>query len=243
LVLAEEGIAAGVSQLGQPGVFNPVDVGSSERHLFRAADLGQFPRRPAGKSSPLGPDRGGDPGRRAERISRPQALQFSAALLPIGLWEPPIELIGLSYMLFKFIHVLVDQWQGQLADCTLLCYANYQLAFFTLLAGPIQRYNDFHAAWNAPVLDSPNPREILSAWSRLLIGLCKMGAISPLMMALLEQANDQQSQALLEQLLVNLYAYPVYLYFNFSGYTDVVIGSARLLGFPLPENFNHPYLV
>ena len=34
----------------------------------------------------------------------------------------------------------------------------------------------------------------------------------------------------------------MYLYFNFSGYTDVVIGSAGLLGFTLPENFNRPYL-
>ena len=39
-----------------------------------------------------------------------------------------------------------------------------------------------------------------------------------------------------------LAAYPVQLYFNFSGYTDVAIGSAGLLGFNLPENFNRPYL-
>ena len=38
------------------------------------------------------------------------------------------------------------------------------------------------------------------------------------------------------------YAYPAFVYFNFSGYTDIVIGAGRLFGLGLPENFNRPYL-
>ena len=57
------------------------------------------------------------------------------------------EVIGISYMLFKFIHMVVDQSQGQLAPFTFASYANYQLLFFTITAGPIQRYNDFHEYW------------------------------------------------------------------------------------------------
>ena len=68
---------------------------------------------------------------------------FAMWFLPAALvWDQEliiVEVVGLSYVLFKFIHVFVDQAQGQLAPITLLRYANYQLAFFTITAGPIQR--------------------------------------------------------------------------------------------------------
>jgi hypothetical protein len=66
---------------------------------------------------------------------------FIPAVVPVELWwavwGQPLAVVGLSYMLFKFIHMLVDEWQGQLAPFTFLSYLNYQLAFFTLVAGPI----------------------------------------------------------------------------------------------------------
>ena len=57
--------------------------------------------------------------------------------LPADLSLDVGEIVGLSYMLFKFIDVLVNQWQGDLEPCDIGSYVNYQLAFFTLLAGPI----------------------------------------------------------------------------------------------------------
>ncbi len=76
---------------------------------------------------------------------------FIPSIVPVELWwtawSEPLVVVGLSYMLFKFIHMLVDEWQGQLVPFTFLSYLNYQLAFFTLVAGPIQRYNDFQRGW------------------------------------------------------------------------------------------------
>ena len=75
---------------------------------------------------------------------------FFANWVPVpyewNLAQHPLELVGLSYMLFKLIHMLVDEWQGQSAPFNLWSYFDYQLAFFTLTAGPIQRYNDFQEA-------------------------------------------------------------------------------------------------
>ena len=51
-----------------------------------------------------------------------------------------VEIVGLSYMLFRQIHFIVDSMQGQIERPTLWAYLNYQLNPFTLLAGPIQRY-------------------------------------------------------------------------------------------------------
>jgi hypothetical protein len=77
--------------------------------------------------------------------------------------------------------------------------------------------------------------------------MIKMGAIGPLAYSVFEKAGEifdyhQPATALLPRFALYLYAYPVFLYFNFSGYTDIAIGSAELLGCRLPENFNQPYL-
>lgn len=171
---------------------------------------------------------------------------FLEWLMPEGIWNHYIAMIGLSYMLFKFIHVLVDAWQGQLEHYTMFSYANYQLGFFSLVAGPIQRYNDFHRSWE---LMDPGPGDviqILQAWNRLLTGFIKTGFLAAVALFLYDRANlnwgPQSSSRLILRFLVLFYSYAFYLYLNFSGYMDIVIGCARLFGFELPENFNQPYL-
>ncbi len=173
---------------------------------------------------------------------------FIPTIVPVELWwelwSRPVVVVGLSYMLFKFIHMVVDEWQGQLVPFTFLSYVNYQLAFFTLVAGPIQRYNDFKRGWDTMDQEPTESRQSWLAWNRILIGMLKMRVVAPLVQAASDYARQtgspDSSQGWL--LLVAFYAFPVQLYFNFSGYTDAAIGSARLLGFELPENFNRPYL-
>jgi alginate O-acetyltransferase complex protein AlgI len=170
---------------------------------------------------------------------------FLERLLPAHLWQHPVELVGLSYMLFKAIHMLVDQWQGQLAPFTFGSYANYQLSFFTLLAGPIQRYNDFHQFWSEMGVRSAETGEAWASWNRLLTGMLKMGVVAPLLLTLFDYAAANlvaPRPRVLPDFAIYAYAYPVYLYFNFAGYTDTVIGAARLFGLKLPENFAHPFL-
>ena len=85
-------------------------------------------------------------------------------------------------------------------------------------------------------------REALGAWARILTGVVKMAALAPWVYHAFEFAGDPPRMRIMLRVLINFYAFPIWLYLNFSGYTDVVIGAARLLGFPLPENFNRPYL-
>ncbi|HEV8003681.1 MAG TPA: MBOAT family O-acyltransferase [Planctomycetaceae bacterium] len=171
---------------------------------------------------------------------------FFATWIPIPMdWDlslHPIELVGLSYMLFKLIHLFVDEWQGQLTPINLWSYLNYQLSFFTLIAGPIQRYNDFRQSWETMDLRPRDSRESLLLWSRLLVGMIKIGVFSAWALAAFQHAAPPDGPRSLADALVCFYIYPVYLYLNFSGYTDVMIGVGGLLGFHLPENFNRPYL-
>jgi alginate O-acetyltransferase complex protein AlgI len=154
----------------------------------------------------------------------------------------PVELVGLSYMIFKFVHVLVDQWQGQLAPFNLWTYLNYQLSFFTLTAGPIQRYNDFLRYWEEMDLQPSDPRESLRFCIRLLTGMIKVGALGAYAHSALRSTTHMHNGVGLSEILARFYVYPVYLYFNFSGYTDIMLGVGGLLGFRLPENFNRPWL-
>ncbi len=152
------------------------------------------------------------------------------------------ELVGLSYMTFKFIHMLIDQWQGQLAPFNLWTYLNYQLSFFTITAGPIQRYNDFLKYWEEMDLQPSETRESLLYWIRILTGMIKVGLLGSWIESAINTHGGMWSAPTLGSVLLAFYGYPVYLYFNFSGYTDIVIGAGGLLGFRLPENFNRPWL-
>ena len=171
---------------------------------------------------------------------------FLELMLPERAWYSVPVVIGISYMLFRFIHMVIDQWQGQLAPFDFASYASYQLLFFTLVAGPIRRYNDFDHYWRSG--DPPNGDEAqtLACWNRLLTGMIKVGLLAPIAWALFEESRTYLLGAAHDQVLLRFalffYGYPVFLYLNFSGYTDIVVAAARLIGLTLPENFNRPYL-
>ena len=178
--------------------------------------------------------------------------EFLDYLLPMAELRPSctlkgVELVGLSYILFKAIHMAVDQWQGQLAPYNLLSYLNYQLAFFTLIAGPIQRYNDFHEAWGRMDEGAGDVRETIRDWNRILTGVVQMGVVSVLLdyaiTNLVVRLGDSNAASadLWPCLAGRFYLYPIYLYFNFAGYTNIAIGCAGLFGFRVPENFNYPF--
>src|SRR5580692_12640766 len=101
----------------------------------------------------------------------------------------PVELVGLSYMTFKFIHMLIDQWQGQLAPFNLWTYLNYQLSFFTITAGPVQRYNDFLQYWERVDLQPSDTRDSLLLWIRILTGMIKVGVLGSYAESVFNSAN------------------------------------------------------
>jgi D-alanyl-lipoteichoic acid acyltransferase DltB (MBOAT superfamily) len=159
-----------------------------------------------------------------------------------------IRILGLSYMLFRQIHVLVDAAQGQIERISLWSYLNYQINVFTLLAGPIQRFQEFEEQWRTlqPVLADLN--ELLSNCLRILLGVLKIALIAPLFYKGWDELQvgmvnmHVSGWRFLVQFPIVFYFYPIYLYFNFAGYCDIVIAASRMFGMNLPENFNQPYL-
>jgi alginate O-acetyltransferase complex protein AlgI len=162
-----------------------------------------------------------------------------------------LELVGLSYMLFRQIHFLVDVLQAQIERPTLWCYLNYQLNPFTLLAGPIQRYQEFERYWSGPAPLFTDQHDLLKSYLRIFIGMLKVVLLAELfktgydrLLTELDAPGPIYAGAgrAIVNLVLMLYCFVFYLYMNFSGYCDVVIGAAGLLGLRLPENFNYPFL-
>lgn len=159
----------------------------------------------------------------------------------------PYLSMGLSYILFRLIHLMVDAQTGELpAAIGPLRYFNYSCNFLCFVSGPIQRYADFAATADQPAgLDEAR---VFAAFARMVRGFVKVAVIS----AGLNYVFGQLSPPLLagEALPGGRFAiafsaaavlYTLYLYFNFSGYMDIVIGIGSLLGQNLPENFRQPF--
>jgi len=155
--------------------------------------------------------------------------------------EHPVAIIGLSYMLFRIVHLIVDApYLGHL-PLGPVGYVGYLFAFWTLLAGPIQRYEAFIQGLGT--VGRPETGDALAAGHRAVNGLIKAFLIAPVFLEASDIGALAGPGAGWIDLAIVFYSYPVYLYLNFSGYTDLMIAIARLCGVnSLPENFNRPYL-
>jgi D-alanyl-lipoteichoic acid acyltransferase DltB (MBOAT superfamily) len=166
--------------------------------------------------------------------------------IPSGTYLPfPYLLVGLSYVFFRVLHVVIDGHQDSIdAPIGVLSYVNYTLNFTSLVSGPIQRYQDYHRMEVAPP-----PLTVVAAGrglERIIVGYFKVAIVSVALSVLQHRAIDALAagEILSDRVLYGALAvaiYPVYLYFNFSGYVDVVIGVARFFRIELPENFDRPF--
>ena len=159
----------------------------------------------------------------------------------------PYVLVGLSYVFFRVLHLIIDSHQDALGERVgIVSYTNYVLNFTSLTSGPIQRYQDYRRYELTPApLDPP---AIGMALERIVVGYFKVAVVSLALSTaqhdaiadLLTGAASSTQETVWRGVLVAA-IYPLYLYFNFSGYTDVVIGVGRFFGIVLPENFNRPF--
>jgi len=156
-------------------------------------------------------------------------------------FENPILPLGISFFIFHAISLLGDVYRGKLKLPVRIPDALLYVAFFPqLIAGPILRASDF-----IPQLAAPrDPRAIHVNRALILIagGLFKKVIISNQLAVALVDPAFAAPQALggLDMLLAT-YGYAVQIYCDFSGYTDIAIGCALLLGYRFPDNFDRPY--
>ena len=148
---------------------------------------------------------------------------------------------GLSFYSLSAISYLVDVHRGELTAERHFGRLLLYLAFFPkLLAGPIERARPFFEQLAVPVAFRGS--RVVSGLQLVLWGLFKKVVIADRLAVIVDAAYRQPTFAPPADLVIATYFFAFQLYCDFSGYSDMAIGTARVLGFDLMENFRRPYL-
>ncbi|MBN2386822.1 MAG: MBOAT family protein [Anaerolineales bacterium] len=148
--------------------------------------------------------------------------------------------LGFSYIAFRLLHTFRDRQSGRLPAVSLGEYVVYVVFFPALTAGPIDRIERFISDLRRPLALTTDDRA--ESGKRLLVGLFKKFAVADtLALIALNNVNALQVRSA-GWTWILLYAYAFQIFYDFSGYTDIAIGIAGLLGIRLPENFKAPYM-
>jgi alginate O-acetyltransferase complex protein AlgI len=173
--------------------------------------------------------------------------QFNALLSLFGSepagWTAIALPVGISFITFQKLACTLDVYKqrqpmfGRLSD-----YALYIFMFPQLLSGPIVRPGQI----TGQIADRSGQDDIdgkLSGFYRFIIGLSKKVLIADVLGTTVNEIFSLAPEEMSSSLVwTAAFAYTFQIYFDFSGYTDMAIGLARMLGFRLPENFNSPYV-
>jgi D-alanyl-lipoteichoic acid acyltransferase DltB (MBOAT superfamily) len=148
--------------------------------------------------------------------------------------------IGISFFTFQALSYVIDIYRRTFEPGRLLDFAVFLSFFPHVVAGPIVRPAEFLPQLKAR--HDPRHVDASRAFFLIFIGLFKKVVIANVLATEIVDsvfASPQQHSSL--EVLVAIYAYAVQIYADFSGYTDMAIGLALLLGFRFPQNFDSPY--
>ena len=148
--------------------------------------------------------------------------------------------IGVSFYTFSAISYLVDVKRGKVKADNLLYVALYLSSFPKLTSGPIQRSGDFFEQAHS---DRAIGFDSFKTGIQIFVfGLFKKIVLADRLSVFVNQVYATPKAFGSLTVLLAVIAYSFQIYFDFSGYSDMAIGVAKILGFNLPRNFNLPYL-
>jgi alginate O-acetyltransferase complex protein AlgI len=167
---------------------------------------------------------------------------INAVLGKTVLANPNISLpIGISFFIFQAMSYVIDVYRRDTpVNRNIMDVALYISFFPQLIAGPIVRYHDISEQIKRRTYSTS---KFASGVSRFVIGLSKKALMANVMAKLCDAVFGLQGGSLTPALAwFGALAYMLQIYFDFSGYSDMAIGLAKMFGFELLENFNYPYI-
>jgi D-alanyl-lipoteichoic acid acyltransferase DltB (MBOAT superfamily) len=150
--------------------------------------------------------------------------------------------VGLSYAFFRVLGMIIDaRTEPDIARVGPVSYFNFAMNFPTMIAGPIDRYQEF-ARPPLPLTQ----QDLATGLERVARGFFKVLVLSSIVSrwqtaATVALLNGGSHLHLVRFAVASFGLYPIFLYFNFSGYTDIVLGIGHFFGKRYPENFNAPF--
>ncbi len=150
--------------------------------------------------------------------------------------------IGISFFTFKKLSYTIDVYRNSHKPFNRITdYALFILLFPELIAGPIVRFNEIADQ----IIDRKKEETVdnrLLGLFRFIIGLSKKVLIANVLGAEADKIFDVDPNTLNTPVAwIGIIAYTFQIYFDFSGYSDMAIGIAKMIGFTFPENFDNPY--
>ncbi len=158
-------------------------------------------------------------------------------------WTSVALPIGISFFTFHELSYIIDVYRGVNKPMQKITdYAVYILLFPQLIAGPIIRYKEVANQ----IIDRHHQETIdnkLTGFFRFVIGLSKKVLIANVLGQQVDKIFATPTDELSTSLAwIGIIAYSFQIYFDFSGYSDMAIGIARMIGILFPENFDNPYI-
>ncbi len=174
------------------------------------------------------------------------ARSAAELLATLGVQLHPVTLdvvlpVGISFYTFQSLSYTVDVYRGTLTpERSFLRFALYVAFFPQLVAGPIVRARDF-----LPQLERdgrPRGRDLAPGLFLFAVGLFKKIVLSDHVARVSDRVFEEHATMPPWIVAFGVVCYAFQIYLDFSGYSDMAIGSARILGFRIPRNFRLPYL-
>ena len=165
---------------------------------------------------------------------------FKGAFLLAGSWIARLGLpLGVSFYTFKLLGYLIDvYWKASEAERDFVAFAVYISFFPQIVAGPIQRSEQFLPQIHRPT--GTNRQMVLLGCQRILLGLFKKFLVADNLGVLVDFIY-QHLHTVHEPVFLAFYTYPLQMYADFSALTDISVGAALFFGIIAPENFQAPY--
>lgn len=164
----------------------------------------------------------------------------AAHLTPLRAFAPVALPIGISFIVFEKITYVVDIYKqtGKPAR-SFFSYLLYVFFFPKLLAGPIIKYHDIAGQMESRAV---RLNDVRYGCARFVIGLAKKVLLADTVGAIADAIFKLPHDSIgFGNAWLGLLCFTVQIFFDFSGYSDMAIGMARIVGFRLQENFNAPY--
>jgi D-alanyl-lipoteichoic acid acyltransferase DltB (MBOAT superfamily) len=148
--------------------------------------------------------------------------------------------IGISFYTFQSISYLLDVYRKEIPPAENFSDYTFYMTFFPhLVAGPIVRAKDFLPQIKHPqIINGALYKESIM---RISIGLIKKLFLADYLAKYIDLVHSTPDGFSGGEHLISMYAYSFQIYFDFSGYSDIAIGIALILGYRLKENFDNPY--
>ncbi len=143
---------------------------------------------------------------------------------------------GFSYVALRLVELLRAIWESRARHTGGLDVVNYLFPFHMLAAGPIQSWDDYRKDLELPLTD-PTFDDQLEGMEVLAAGLVKKFVLAQTVQVVF--LSGFQTHGL--RLLLEIQAHYLWIFLDFSAYSDIALGAGKLMGIATPRNFNHPF--